>query len=549
MEPTLRTLLAAVGDPLVDVVCAPAGLDVPLAGLTIVDPDDEADEHPGNLVLIIGARGRDAVRALRRAAAGGAGAVAIKDANPLAEEAATAGVALLAVRPEVRWERLESLARAVLDAGDAATEDGPDDLFALAQTTALLTRGIVSIEDTGSRVLAYSRSDGDDAQVDELRRLSILGWQGPADYLRMLREWGVFDRLRAGEDVVAVDEHEELGIRRRLAIGIRAGTRQLGTIWVQEGAVPLAERSAEVLVGAARVAAGHLVRRRRTRPGWGRDLVAGLLDGRTSPDLVAAAFGIDEHAPAVVVAFAVRAGADALRPAEARDGAADALLPAEAQNSAVGVTHELSVAELTDVVSVHAAGYRRSALTAAHGARVYAVLPGVPVDRTEPALTAMCAEVAAVTLRRTGMRVQAGVGSAGPELAGVGASRAEADRVLDAMPSDADVALIGDLRAEVLLGRTLTLLEESPDLRDPAVTRLVAYDREHGGDLVPSVLAWLDAMGDVRAAAKRLTVHPNTLRYRIRRATAVADLRLDDPHARLVHHLQLLAATRGGPPR
>ncbi|MBN9101378.1 MAG: helix-turn-helix domain-containing protein [Pseudonocardia sp.] len=517
MEPTLRRLLAAVGEPLVDVVCAPAGLDVRITGLAIVDPDDETDEHPDQLVLVIGARGRDAVWALRRAAAGGATAVAVKDADPLRTDAVAAGVVLLGVRSDVRWERLEYLARAVLDTGDV--DDGPDDLFALAQTTALLTRGIVSIEDTGSRVLAYSRSDGDDAQVDELRRLSILGWQGPADYLRMLREWGVFDRLRESEDVVvAVDEHEELGIRRRLAIGIHAGARQLGTIWVQEGATPLSERSAEVLVGAARVAAGHLVRRRRTAPGWGRDLVAGLLDGRTGPDLVAAAFGLDEHAPAVVVAFAVGAGD--------------------------GVTHELTVSELTDVVSVHAAAYRRSALTAALGGRVYAVLSGVPPERTEPALTAMCAEVVAVTLRRTGMRVRAGVGSAGPGLAGVPVSRAEADRVLDAMPAGTDVALIGDLRAEVLLGRTLALLEESPDLRDPAVVRLVEYDREHSGDLVPSVLAWLDAMGDVRAAAERLTVHPNTLRYRIRRATAVADLRLDDPHARLVHHLQLLAVTR-----
>ena len=58
------------------------------------------------------------------------------------------------------------------------------------------------------------------------------------------------------------------------------------------------------------------------------------------------------------------------------------------------------------------------------------------------------------------------------------------------------------------------------------------------------MLAWLDAMGDVRAAAERLTVHPNTLRYRVRRAVAVGGLVLDDPRARLVHHLQLLVAVR-----
>ncbi len=526
---TLRHFLAAVGEPLVSVLAAPAGLDVAISGLAIVDPDDEADEHHGGLVLVVGARGRAAVPLVRAAGAAGAVAVAVKDAQTCRATAVEAGVALLDVPADVRWERLESLAAGVLDAGESA---GPDDLFALAQTVALLTNGIVCIEDTASRVLAYSRSDGDDGQIDELRRLSILGWQGPADYLRHLREWGVLDRLRAGEEVVRVEEHIELGVRRRLAIGIHAGPRALGTIWVQEGAQPFSPRAADVLVGAARVAAGYLVRRRRTAPTWHRDLVEGLLDGRVSPDLVAGTFGLDEHAPAVVVGFAVRAGSDV-----------------------TGVTRELSVAELADVVAVHAAGYRRAALTAWRGGTVYAVLPDVA--EVDAALRAMCAEVVAVTQRRAGVRIQVGLSAgavvSGKEgsgtafrsraegLGGVPAARAEADRVLATMPVDADVAAFDDLRAEVLLGQTLAVLRERPDLRDPAVDALVAYDREHGGDLAGSVLAWLDALGDVRAAARRLTVHPNTLRYRVRRAVAVAGLRLGDPRARLVHHLHLLA--------
>jgi DNA-binding PucR family transcriptional regulator len=521
MDTTLRRLLAAIGEPLVEVAAAPAGLDVPLTGLAIVDPDDEPDRYPGQLVLVIGVRGRAATAALRAAARRGAAAVAVKAGGPadvLRAAAAEAGAALLLVRPDVRWERLESLARDVLHEGGAAGDDGSGDLNSLAQTVALLTRGVVSIEDTASRVLAYSRSDADAAQVDELRRLSILGRQGPADYLRMLREWGVFDRLRDGEDVVHVDEHAELGIRRRLAIGIHAGHRQLGTIWVQEGAEPFAERAAEVLVGAARVAAGHLVRRRSQQsPGgrWERDLVAGLLDGRASPDLVAGTFGLNEDAGALVVGFTVRDG----------DAA----------------SQELVIAELVEVVSVHAAAHRRAALCAAVGAHVYAVLP--EVHGTE-AVRTLCTEVVAAARRRSGIRVQAGIGSPAAQLAGVPGSRREADRVLDAMAEGQDVAVFGEIRAEVLLTQTLGLLAANPDLRDPGVARLVAYDRDHRTDLVGSVVAWLDAMGDVRTAAERLTVHPNTLRYRVRRATAIAGLRLDDPRARLVHHLQLLAAMR-----
>ena len=68
MDTTLRHLLAAIGEPLVDVIAAPAGLDVALTGLAIVDPDDEPDRYPGQLVLLIGVRGRAAVAPLRAAA-------------------------------------------------------------------------------------------------------------------------------------------------------------------------------------------------------------------------------------------------------------------------------------------------------------------------------------------------------------------------------------------------------------------------------------------------------------------------------------------------
>lgn len=516
MDATLAQVLAAIGAPLVDVLVAPSGLDVAVSGVAIMDPDDDPADQPGRVVLLIGARNHDALRPVRAAARRGAVAVAVKADDAARAElraaAAGAGVALLAVRPETRWDHLEQLVHGVLDDGPAPDGDDAGDLYSLAQTIGLLTGGLVSIEDTASRVLAYSRSDA--TAPDELRRLSILGWQGPADYLATLRGWGVFDRLRAGEEVVHIDEHAELGIRRRLAVGIHAGQRPLGTIWVQQGSAPFADRAEDVLIGAARVAAGHLVRRRSQQsPGarWSRDVVVGLLDGRVGADLVAGTFGLHPVAPTAVVAFTVRGG-------EAR---------------------ELGVAELADVVAVHASTFRRGALTAPVGGRVYAVLPGVAPDR---APTAMCAEIVATTQRRTGTRVQAGIGSVVPGLAQVPASRSDADRVLDAMAPDAAVAAIGDLRAEILLDRALSLIDG--EVHDPAAAALLDHDAEHGSELAPSVLAYLDALGDVRAAARELTVHPNTLRHRLRRASVLAGLRLADPSARLVHHLHLLAALR-----
>jgi hypothetical protein len=72
----------------------------------------------------------------------------------------------------------EVLERAALAAASDA-EHG--DLLTLAPTVAVLTAGSVSFEDAGNRVLVYSRSDD---EIDELRRLSILGWEGPEQTCR-----------------------------------------------------------------------------------------------------------------------------------------------------------------------------------------------------------------------------------------------------------------------------------------------------------------------------------------------------------------------------
>jgi DNA-binding PucR family transcriptional regulator len=526
----LRQLLCAVGEPLVEVLAAPRGFDADVRDVVIVDPDEEHGARPDDLVLVIGARGRSAERLVRASARAGAAAAAVKvgddrEARPLRSTAEDGGIALLGVRPEVRWEQLESFARSALDDARFTAEsdaDNPGDLFALAQTVATLTGGIVSIEDAASRVLAYSRSDD---EVDELRRLSILGRRGPEPYLARLREWGVYERLRSGEQVVGVAARPELGIRRRMAVGIRAGKRPLGTIWVQEAGQPLAERAEQALLGAARVASLQLVRQRSesSAPRFRENLLAGLLDGRLDAAEVAASIGADPARPAAVVVFAsVPVGGDRAE-LEFRRG------------------------ETAGLVSVCAAAHRRNALVTTAGSRVRVLLPDLPGEpgKAASAARALAEEVVATTRAHPPARVRAGVGSVVGELAEVPQSRAEADRVLDAVEhgDGTEIATIDDVRSRVLVDEVLTALEDQQRHRDPRLERLAEHDAA-GGRLGASLLAYLDAFGDVRRASEQLHVHPNTLRYRLRRATAITGLDLDDPGDRLNAHLQLLLARR-----
>ncbi|MDC7340400.1 helix-turn-helix domain-containing protein [Streptomyces lydicus] len=73
------------------------------------------------------------------------------------------------------------------------------------------------------------------------------------------------------------------------------------------------------------------------------------------------------------------------------------------------------------------------------------------------------------------------------------------------------------------------------------------HDRSRGTAYAASVLAWLDAVGNIAEAAQRLTVHPNTLKYRLRRARELFGLALDDPDVRLSCWLQLRLPPVGAP--
>ena len=78
------------------------------------------------------------------------------------------------------------------------------------------------------------------------------------------------------------------------------------------------------------------------------------------------------------------------------------------------------------------------------------------------------------------------------------------------------------------------------------IARLLEYDERNDSNLTESLAAWLDAFGDVRAAAATLFIHTNTLRYRLRRVEEISGIDLADPDQRFAAMLQLRTLT---PPR
>ena len=271
----LGQLLLALDTTIASLVEAPRGLDLSVASAALIDSDDV------RLGIGDGARIRPMCSSCSASpttrhsagskATGPAGqppvAVFAKEpSDALVARAVATGIAVVAVEPRARWERLYRLVNHVLEHhGDRADprNDSGTDLFGLAQSLADRIHGMVSIEDEQSHVLAYSASND---EADDLRRLSILGRAGPPEHLKWIGQWGIFDALRAGGDVVRVAERPELGLRPRLAVGIhqpgfdaRRAPGFAGAIWVQQGSRPLADDAEEVLRGSRGAGGPHHV--------------------------------------------------------------------------------------------------------------------------------------------------------------------------------------------------------------------------------------------------------------------------------------------------
>lgn len=84
-----------------------------------------------------------------------------------------------------------------------------------------------------------------------------------------------------------------------------------------------------------------------------------------------------------------------------------------------------------------------------------------------------------------------------------------------------------------------SLAAERPEVLGGHVITLKRLDANGRSDYVRSLRAFFDYAGDVPRAAESLFLHPNTLRYRLRRMQELTGLDLKDPKDRLVAELQL----------
>jgi PucR family transcriptional regulator, purine catabolism regulatory protein len=92
--------------------------------------------------------------------------------------------------------------------------------------------------------------------------------------------------------------------------------------------------------------------------------------------------------------------------------------------------------------------------------------------------------------------------------------------------------------------RLLILLRESPELWEfyrATLAALADYDRDQSSELLKTLEAFFDNLGNLAQTANALHVHRNTLLYRLERVEQISGLNLEDPEDRLALWLALKA--------
>ncbi|MEU3618034.1 helix-turn-helix domain-containing protein [Streptomyces sp. NPDC006872] len=521
MSGTLDSLATALGSDVLRAVLLPEP-SLTVGGVRIHEPGAAQASERGEVLLAVGAHEPAAVAALLRTLGKTFAALAVKcrveDDTAVLGAAAEHGCAVLVLDDGIDWLQAAALIQGTIAEHAEPSESGEDrtgDLFALADLAATAIGGPVTIEDPRGWLLAYS---SDQRGGDSVRTETLMNRRAPAGFSRALAARGIPHEVARSDTPVPVRGVGEEAADR-LAVGLRAGSFGLGTMWAVVDR-PDAPRTAAFAQVGHRVAV-QLMRRRTEDYRSHRvemEQLAVLLHG--SP--------------------AVTGSSDAVElPPGTHWVVALALAPHEPSKRAVArsrLEQGLALTQRGPELTVHAGQLSNLWYLVLTVAR--------PRESSADLIHTWLRELLGGAAGRDPVPVYAGVGSAAHDQCDLPRSRKEAERALAVArlsPEPRDPLAFDDCWARAALIRVLEPavvadLESVTPLR-----RLQEQDAAHGTEYVQTLHTWLEHQGNVRSAAEQLHVHTNTLRYRLGKIEEAADINLADADVRLVLALQLKA--------
>lgn len=158
------------------------------------------------------------------------------------------------MEPYAIIERSEHIHRALTR---AATRDASLDELA-TELSGLIERS-VTFEDPDGKLLASASIDG---QLDDVRRETLAAGKSPLAKIGALERSGLNRRIRSTEKPLRIAAMPEIGLAARVVCPVRIGSELVGVVWIIEGKEPLSELDHRAAEHAALVAAIHIAHQR-----------------------------------------------------------------------------------------------------------------------------------------------------------------------------------------------------------------------------------------------------------------------------------------------
>lgn len=185
-----------------------------------------------------------------------------------------------------------------------------------------------------------------------------------------------------------------------------------------------------------------------------------------------------------------------------------------------GVADPVVLAERILEARLHSERLFISVWTAEAAEPVRHALPGLVIGEADDRLLVIGDDADRLSAVASELGLACGIGSSGG-LAGIGRSLVEAEAAF------AEARTRGAITTWRDLASLATLLGQQPADRLEAfanqiIVPLAEYDATRGSDLLATVRTFLELEGGVEATARRMHIHPNSLRHRLRRVRVIS---------------------------
>lgn len=540
---TYRGLSGAV------LVAGREGLDRPIEWVRVMEtPETPGGIRDHELLLTSGFPVKDdpdaQVRILESLSAGGGSGLVVKlgrylDRLPpgMAAEADRLQLPLFTIGPDVYWaDVMEPLLERIINAEhwrlkrsleihQRFTElvlDGKG-VTEICRTLSELLDSAVSVEDASFHLLAHTGGSKNDAH----RRETIARQGTPPRVLYDPQIQQLLREVAERRHPMKVPAFPHLGMHReRVLAPILAANQLLGVVSVLDHPRENEELAFMAVEQAAIAMALTLTKEREVSE------VEGRLRGEFLDDLVHGTYGDDASAErrARHLGYPL-AGRHVLAVVDVDDFRGFMRSRQLTEDAIQAVKREF----LRRVSGVIRSGHER-ALLDARSDSVVALLPlgtELAPDHTDR-LVSMGHQISdAIAEWRPGFTVSVGLSAAVQAPGGVPTAHREVRAVMDTL---ARFKRWGQVVAVPELGLTGLLAglndERLVEFAGRHLGTLSEHDRSRNGNLVATLKAYLEE-GEQQAAARRLKIHPNTLRYRLDRVREISGADLDDPETRL----------------